>query len=107
MWRSKVMNVLTDWWALPCFYGFSQYLPGYQLTIKIHHKFNNREGDDSITYRVSEKNNFPHTRFISNNKRLLSAKRPIAQLSERHESEHKEKFWGKYSPQYVVACNCG
>ena len=56
MWRSKVLNVLTDWW-LTVFYGFPifAWIPTHN---KNHHRFNNREGDDSITYRVSEKNNF-------------------------------------------------
>lgn len=56
MWHSKKMNVLTDWW-LTVFYGFPifAWIPTHN---KNHHRFNNREGDDSITYRVSEKNNF-------------------------------------------------
>jgi len=56
MWYSKKLNVITDWW-LTIFYGFPifAWIPTHN---KNHHVFNNREGDDSITYRISEKNNF-------------------------------------------------
>lgn len=56
IWRSKILNILTDWW-LTVFYGFPifAWIPTHN---KNHHRFNNREGDDSITYRISEKNNF-------------------------------------------------
>ncbi len=56
MWESKRMNTLTDWW-LTVFYGFPifAWIPTHN---KNHHRFNNRKGDDSITYRLSERNNF-------------------------------------------------
>jgi fatty acid desaturase len=56
IWHSKILNVLTDYW-LTVFYGFPifAWIPTHN---KNHHRFNNREGDDSITYRISEKNNF-------------------------------------------------
>ena len=56
IWRSQILNILTDWW-LTVFYGFPVFvwIPTHN---KNHHRFNNREGDDSITYRISEKNNF-------------------------------------------------
>ena len=56
MWKSKTLNTLTDWW-LTVFYGFPifAWIPTHN---KNHHRYNNREGDDSITYRVSERNNF-------------------------------------------------
>jgi fatty acid desaturase len=56
MWQSKTLNTITDWW-LTVFYGFPifAWIPTHN---KNHHRFNNREGDDSITYRVSERNNF-------------------------------------------------
>jgi fatty acid desaturase len=55
MWKSKLLNDITDYW-ITLFYGF----PAFAWTPthnKNHHKFNNREGDFTITYRVSEKNN--------------------------------------------------
>lgn len=56
MWKNKWLNILTDWW-LTCFYGFPifAWIPTHN---KNHHRLNNREGDYTITYRVSEKNNF-------------------------------------------------
>lgn len=55
MWRSKVMNGLTDYW-LTLFYGFPAFawIPTHNMN---HHSLNNRDGDYTITYRVSEKNN--------------------------------------------------
>ncbi|MEZ4689132.1 MAG: fatty acid desaturase [Ignavibacteria bacterium] len=55
MWKSKILNDITDYW-ITLFYGF----PAFAWTPthnKNHHKFNNKEGDFTITYRVSEKNN--------------------------------------------------
>jgi len=55
MWKSSVLNHVTDYW-IRLFYGF----PAFAWTPthnKNHHKFNNREGDYTITYRLSERNN--------------------------------------------------
>jgi len=55
MWKSSVMNHITDNW-ITLFYGF----PAFAWTPthnKNHHKFNNKEGDFTITYRFSEANN--------------------------------------------------
>ena len=56
MWQSKTLNTFTDWW-LTVFYGFPifAWIPTHN---KNHHRYNNRDGDDSITYRISERNNF-------------------------------------------------
>lgn len=55
MWRSKVLNVFTDYW-LTLFYGFPAFgwIPTHNMN---HHALNNRDGDFTITYRYSEKNN--------------------------------------------------
>jgi beta-carotene hydroxylase len=55
IWKSKFLNILTDNW-LTIFYGFPVFAwkPTHN---KNHHKLNNREGDYTITYRFSEKNN--------------------------------------------------
>ncbi|HXB91182.1 MAG TPA: fatty acid desaturase, partial [Puia sp.] len=55
MWKSAFLNHVTDNW-ITLFYGF----PAFAWTPthnKNHHKFNNREGDFTITYRFSEANN--------------------------------------------------
>lgn len=56
MWRSKFMNSLTDYW-LTLFYGFPAFgwIPTHN---KNHHVLNNKLGDYTITYRLTEKNNF-------------------------------------------------
>ena len=55
IWKNKTMNTLTDYW-LTLFYGFPVFawIPTHN---KNHHKFNNRDGDYTITYRYSERNN--------------------------------------------------
>jgi beta-carotene hydroxylase len=55
MWKSSFLNHVMDNW-ITIFYGF----PAFAWTPthnKNHHKFNNREGDYTITYRFSESNN--------------------------------------------------
>ena len=54
-WESKGMNLLTDYW-ITIFYGFPAFawIPTHN---KNHHKHNNTEGDDTLTWRYSEKNN--------------------------------------------------
>lgn len=56
MWRSKFMNSVTDYW-LTLFYGFPAFgwIPTHN---KNHHVLNNKLGDYTITYRLTEKNNF-------------------------------------------------
>ena len=55
IWRTRLPNVLTDYW-LTLFYGFPAFawIPTHN---KNHHALNNRAGDYTITYRVSESNN--------------------------------------------------
>ncbi|MDH3267371.1 MAG: fatty acid desaturase [Ignavibacteria bacterium] len=98
MWRSKVMNVLTDWW-LTVFYGFPifAWIPTHN---KNHHRFNNREGDDSITYRVSEKNNFLTLISYPTISGYYQQKAIFVYLKEM-KANNKEKFWVSIS-QYVV-----
>jgi beta-carotene hydroxylase len=56
MWRSHLLNILTDYW-ITLFYGFPAFawIPTHNNN---HHKFNNREGDYTLTYRFTEANNF-------------------------------------------------
>ncbi len=55
IWRSRFLNILTDYW-LTLFYGFPAFgwIPTHN---KNHHFLNNKKGDYTLTYRVSEKNN--------------------------------------------------
>ena len=55
MWKSSFLNNFFDNW-ITLLYGF----PAFAWTPthnKNHHKFNNKEGDYTITYRISERNN--------------------------------------------------
>ncbi len=55
MWKSSLANHITDYW-ITLFYGFPAF--GWTPTHnKNHHKFNNKTGDYTITYRYSERNN--------------------------------------------------
>jgi len=56
IWKNEKLNIITDSW-LTVFYGFPVFawIPTHN---KNHHRLNNREGDYTITYRFSEKNNF-------------------------------------------------
>lgn len=55
IWKNKWMNRFQDYW-LTLFYGFPAFawIPTHNRN---HHRFNNRDGDYTITYRVSERNN--------------------------------------------------
>lgn len=55
IWKNNTLNRLTGWW-LSCFYGFPvwAWVPTHN---KNHHRLNNKDGDYTITYRISEANN--------------------------------------------------
>jgi fatty acid desaturase len=98
IWRSKTLNLFTDWW-LTVFYGFPifAWIPTHN---KNHHRFNNSEGDDSITYRVSEKNNFLTLISYPTISGYYQQK-AIFQYLKDLKANNKEKFWVCIS-QYVV-----
>jgi len=54
MWHSKALNLLTDWW-LTVFYGLPIFvwIPTHNRN---HHRYNNKEGDVTRTYRHTEDN---------------------------------------------------
>ena len=56
IWRNNTLNILTDYW-LTLFYGFPAFawIPTHNLN---HHVLNNKLGDYTITYRVSERNSW-------------------------------------------------
>lgn len=55
VWKSRTMNIFMDYW-LTVFYGFPAFgwIPTHNRN---HHNLNNKDGDFTITYRLSEKNN--------------------------------------------------
>ncbi len=98
MWRSKTLNILTDWW-LTVFYGFPifAWIPTHN---KNHHRLNNREGDHSITYRVSEKNNFLTLISYPSVSGYHQQKAIFAYLKDA-KANNKEKYWLCIS-QYAI-----
>ncbi|MEO8398864.1 MAG: fatty acid desaturase [Ignavibacteriaceae bacterium] len=98
MWHSKRLNILTGWW-LTVFYGFPifAWIPTHN---KNHHPFNNREGDDSITYRISEKNNFLTLISYPTISGYYQQKSIFSYLKEA-KVKNKEKYWVSIS-QYAV-----
>jgi fatty acid desaturase len=55
IWRNKTLNGFTDYW-LTVFYGFPAFawIPTHNMN---HHSLNNKDGDYTITYRLTERNN--------------------------------------------------
>lgn len=54
IWTNKPMNVITDWW-LTVFYGIPVFcwIPTHNRN---HHRYNNKDGDVTATYRRTEDN---------------------------------------------------
>ncbi|MBX3720932.1 MAG: fatty acid desaturase [Turneriella sp.] len=98
MWRVDFLNKLTDYW-LTLFYGFPVYawIPTHNMN---HHQLNNREGDYTITWRLSEKNNlltmitFP---IIS----AIYQQKPTENFLKHYWRTNKPRFF-YYISQYVV-----
>jgi fatty acid desaturase len=98
IWKSRFVNILTDYW-ITIFYGFPAFawVPTHNSN---HHKFNNRSGDYTITYRYSEGNNF----FTLVSYPSISGyfqQRPIRDYLGHLWISKRGKFWLAVS-QYVV-----
>lgn len=54
IFKANILNIFTDYW-LTVFYGFPAFawIPTHNQN---HHRLNNKEGDYTITYRVTENN---------------------------------------------------
>lgn len=106
IWRNKTMNSLTDYW-LTLFYGFPAFgwIPTHNLN---HHKLNNREGDYTITYRVSEQNAL-WTLIIYPSISSYFQQKPIRDYLKKMRATDKKKFYlaaGQYVAlvaMYIVA----
>ncbi len=92
MWRSKGLNVATDYW-LTLFYGFPAFawIPTHN---KNHHALNNRDGDYTITYRISEQNNLL-TLLIYPTISSYYQQKPIR--------EYLRKLWGSNRREFYLA----
>ncbi len=98
IWRSRFLNIATDYW-LTLFYGFPAFgwIPTHN---KNHHFLNNKNGDYTITYRVSEKNNI-FTLLSYPSISSYFQQKPIAAYLRTLLRSNRQKFYLAAS-QYLV-----
>ena len=98
VWKSKAMNRFHDYW-LTVFYGFPVFgwIPTHNLN---HHKFTNRDGDYTQTFRYSEKNNLV-TLLTYPSVSSYHQQKPIGDFLKRSWAKNRSRFWWAIS-QYVV-----
>ena len=98
IWNNKWLNFATDYW-LTLFYGFPVFawIPTHN---KNHHKFNNREGDYTITWRFWEANNLG-TLLSYPTISSYFQQTPIRDFLKKAYSVRKSRFF-YYISQYVV-----
>lgn len=100
IWRDKLMNTFTDWW-LTVFYGFPifAWIPTHN---KNHHRLNNREGDYTITYRFSEKNNLVTLLTYPSISGFYQQKAIKLYLKEQYQKD-RTRFWLCISQYAILA----
>ena len=98
IWKSKTLNALTDYW-LTLFYGFPAFgwIPTHN---KNHHKFNNRDGDYTITYRYTENTNL-FTLLTYPTVSGFHQQKPIRKYLQKQHRINRSRFWFCIS-QYVL-----
>ncbi len=98
IWKSKPLNVLSDYW-ITLFYGFPAFawIPTHNMN---HHKKNNRDGDYTITYRISERNNL-FTLLTYPTISGIYQQPPTTAYLKRLWEKKRARFWYSVS-QYVV-----
>lgn len=104
MWRSRLLNHATDYW-LTLFYGFPAFawVPTHNMN---HHRFTNRAGDYTLTYRYSEKNNL----FTLLSYPTISGyhqQKPIRAYLRDLWGRNRGRFWGSLSQYAVLAAFVG
>ncbi len=97
VFRPKWLNVLLDYW-LTVFYGFPAFawIPTHNLN---HHMLNNKEGDFTLTYRLTEQN---HLMMLLLYPAMSSyhQQRPIMDYLKKLWRGNKGKFWLAFG-QYI------
>lgn len=98
IWRNATLNKLTDYW-LTVFYGFPAFawIPTHNMN---HHSLNNREGDYTITYRLTEHNHLLMLLAYPTMSSIYQQK-PIRDYIKRQWTEDRGYFWFCLS-QYVL-----
>ena len=104
MWRSRRLNALTDYW-LTLFYGFPAFawIPTHNMN---HHKFTNRAGDYTLTYRYSEKNNLV-TLMTYPTISGYHQQRPIRDYLRDLWGKNRSRFWGSVMQYAALAAFIG
>jgi fatty acid desaturase len=94
LWRSRLLNIFTDYW-LTLFYGFPAFgwIPTHN---KNHHALNNKQGDYTLTYRISEKNNL----FT-----LLSYPSISSYFQQKPIGEYLKKLWRSDRRKFYLAAS--
>ena len=98
IWKNQWLNYAQDYW-LTLFYGFPTFawIPTHN---KNHHKLNNRAGDYTITYRMTERNNV----FTLLTYPMISSywqQKPIKDFLAHSWRKRRAKFWF-YISEYVM-----
>jgi fatty acid desaturase len=98
IFRNSVLNHITDYW-LTVFYGFPAFawIPTHN---KNHHALNNREGDYTITYRLTEQNHLLMLLLYPTMSSYFQQK-PIRDYLKDLFSTDRRKFW-LCAMQYVA-----
>ena len=98
MWRSKILNRLMDYW-LTLFYGFPVFvwIPTHNQN---HHRLNNRPGDYTATWRVTERNNVGMLLAYPTMSGIYQ-QRPIVDYLKKNWRTNRSRFIYHVS-QYVV-----
>jgi fatty acid desaturase len=98
--KSKRLNAAMDYW-ITIFYGFPAFawIPTHNLN---HHNFNNREGDYTITYRVSESNNL-FTLLTYPTISGIYQQPPTRAYLKKLWGKNRQRFWFSVSQYVVVA----
>ena len=94
LWRFRLLNILTEYW-LTLFYGFPAFgwIPTHN---KNHHFLNNKKGDYTITYRISEKNNILT---------LLSYPSISSYFQQKPIADYLKTLWRSNRPKFYLAAS--
>lgn len=90
IFRKKGLNTITDYW-LTVFYGFPAFawIPTHNMN---HHALNNREGDYTITYRLTEHNHLLMLLLYPSVSSFYQQK-PIRDYLRSLKANNKRKYW--------------
>ncbi len=90
IFRNKTLNNLTDYW-LTVFYGFPAFawIPTHNMN---HHALNNREGDYTITYRLTEHNHLLML-LLYPSVSSYHQQKPIRDYLKMLRRDNRRKYW--------------